>query len=109
MRSLVARKPVNTIRHNAGSTPITTGAWVEIEDSLAAPASAVEIFNATGRVLRVSTGAAGLEDSSEAAYTIIPGGSEILVPSEWRRLSRLSMKAVDANATTGYIILNFFG
>lgn len=111
VRTLLARKPYSTIAYNAASmgNNITTAAWKEIVAALETAACAVEIFNSTGRILQISLGASGQEDENVMKYTIIPGGSEILVPSEWMRGKRLSLKAVDANATTGWLIFNFFG
>lgn len=108
-RGLLSRKPVETRRHSFALTNVTTSAWVEVISAMTWPSSSVEIFNSGGRILILSTGTAGNEDDDILDYTIIPGGSEILVPSEFARGSRVSIKAIDANSTTGWLIFNFFG
>lgn len=107
-RDLLARTPVLRKVHSFVATPVTTGTWVEIIASVGQPASAVEIYNGSGRILEISNGDAGDETGNEIPYYIIPGGSSILLPIEFGRTSRLAAKAVGANATADYLILNFF-
>lgn len=106
---LLARKPVAKLVHDFASTNVTTGAWVEIEDSTTAPCSALEIFNGGGSILKISQGAAGSEDSAELPYYILPGGSQIVLPIEISKGKRLAVKAVDQNSTFGSLVLNFLG
>jgi len=108
MRDLLARKPVLRKVHSFGSTNVTTSAWVEIIASMTKPASAVEIYNGSGRILELSKGDLGEETGNEIEYYIIPGGSSILLPIEFANGDRISAKAVSANATADYLILNFF-
>lgn len=116
MRGLLVRKPVHKHRHSyatAGAYEsagnVSTSAWTEITASLDQPASAVEIFDSSGRILKISIGTAGNESTNEVPYYIIPGGSGILLPIEFGRTARISVKAVDAAATTGSLVFNFFG
>lgn len=102
------RRPVGKHRHNFASTNVNTGAWVEIIDDLAKPCSYVEVFNSSGSVLRLSTGAAAAEDDSEISYYVLPNGSPIMLPLEFGNGARISARAVDANATVGSLIFNFF-
>lgn len=108
MRVMVT-KPIYKFRHSYVSTNVTTAAWVEIITAMPVPASAVEIFDGSGRIIKLALGAAGDEDSNELDYYIIPGGSSILLPVEFARTKRVAAKAVDANATTGSLVFNFFG
>ena len=105
-------QPVLTKRFNtdAGADGnVTTGAWKEIITALGEPSSALQVFNGSGRIFRFAFADAGEEDDNEYPYTITPGGSEILLPINTSKNPRLAMKAVDADATAGYLILNFLG
>ena len=101
-----AGRPVKTTRHAFASTNVTTSAWVTVVASMDKPCSYVEIFNSSGSVLQLATGAV----ASEAAipYQVLPSGSSILLPINIANSVRLSAKAIDADATTGALILNFF-
>jgi hypothetical protein len=99
---------VKKFRHAFGSTNVNTTAWVEIIASLDTPASYVEVFNSSGAILKLSTGAAAAEDDSEIAYYILPNGSAIMLPMEFGNGQRISARAIDANATVGSLVLNFF-
>jgi hypothetical protein len=108
MRNMLARKPVAKFRHSYVATNVTTGAWVQIIASNAQPCSAVEIFDSSGRTMKISLGAAADENAHEVPYYIIPGGSSILLPIEIAKGKRISAKAVDADATVGALVFNFF-
>lgn len=101
-------KPVGTVRLDLVGTPVTTAAWIQVTASLPAPSSAVEIFNGSNSLLKLSTGAAGLEAASVVPYMLLPGTSTIL-PMELNRLSRISVIAVDRTANVESLVLNFFG
>jgi hypothetical protein len=109
MDNELARKPVGKLFYNYALGNVTTGAWVEIIANIPASATEMHIFDSSGRVLKLSTGAAGDEANHELLFYIFPGGSDALLPTEWAKNSRLAAKAVDANATTGYLIINFYG
>lgn len=107
---MLARTPVAKFLHSYASTPVTTAAWVELLAATLQPCSAIEIFSASGAILKLSTGTAGQEDSNEISYYIIPGGSGIMLPIELAKGSRLSAKAVGTvNADAGDLVINFFG
>lgn len=107
MRHLLAQKPVATHRLNTASSSIATNAWTEVTSATSEPCDAIEIFNATGSILLLASGAAAAEVA--LPYTILPGGSSILVPFSVAKAARLSVKAVDLAASSGYVILNLFG
>lgn len=109
MRYLIAQKPTYKFSHNYTTTPVTTSAWQEIISAMPSPACAVEIFSASAATIKLSVGDAGDEDNHEINYYVIPGGSSILLPLEFSRGSRLSAKAVDSDADSGSLVLNFFG
>lgn len=102
----LARKPVATIVYDCSTGNITTSAWKEIEDATTEPASAVEIFNGSGQILRLAKGSAGSEVT--IPYTVPPGGNSGFMPIEFAKNIRIAMKAVDANATNGYVLINLF-
>lgn len=105
-QSHIAFKPVDTQNHNYASTNVTTAAWVTAVASTSQPCSAIEIFDSSGSMIQLGIGAAGSEVTK---YTIPPGGSVIFLPMEIAKGSRISLKALDADATTGRLIINFFG
>jgi hypothetical protein len=109
MRYLIAQKPVHKVRLDYGSTNVGIGAWVAVVASMPVPACGVELFNASGSTLKISTGAIGLEDASELPYYVLPGGSSILLPLEFSSGQRLSVRAVDVVANVGSLVMNFFG
>lgn len=109
MKGAVAiRKPVKTVTLDMSGANITTSAWVQI---LAAASnlygcSAIEVFNPSGSSIQIATGAA----ASEVALpmTILPGGTSGPVPFEISGGKRISLKAIDANVTSGLFVINFF-
>lgn len=117
MRKELARVPTGKHSHSYSATNVTTAAWVEVVPSLVAAASAIQIYDSSGRVLRVSLGPAGQEEGTnpltgkpyEFPMYVTPGGNYLLVPAELTRGARVSLRAVDVNATTGLFILNLFG
>jgi len=106
---MLAGLPVLKRVHFYSVTPVTSAAWVEIISSLEKPASAVEIFSASGSTIKISTGLAGDEDSNEIPYYVLPGGSGIMLPIGFSKGSRISLRSIDLAADAGSIVLNFFG
>jgi hypothetical protein len=106
---LLAQVPVATVANNMTTNPIDTGAWTQLLASLPRACCAVEISNNSGSTIQISTGAAGQEAANAIPYTVLPGGSPILLPIEIMKGARISAKAVDADATSGYFTMNFFG
>lgn len=95
--------PLQKILLNATSTNITTAAYVQLDDSLDHTPSFVEIFNSTGSILVLAVGQAGLEQ--DLSFYIFPGGNGKigLILSKGMRIS---VKAVDVNATAGFLLIN---
>lgn len=106
---LLAQTPMSTVRVDMAVTPITTAAWTELVSALDKACTAVEIFNPSGSTMKISNGAAAAEDASELPYTILPGGSALLLAIPLSKGMRLSAKALDNDATTNLFIMNFFG
>lgn len=103
-RGVLARKPVGKLRHSYVSTNVTTGSWVALSTTVPAAAAAMEIFDSSGRVLKVSYD----NGATEEPYYIIPGGSDVLFPIEIAKGRTIYLKAVDNDATTGQLVINFF-
>lgn len=105
--ALAIRKPTATLAIDTSGTNITTSAYVQLTASLSAPCSMIEVFNQSGSLIKLAIGASGHE--VDIPYTIPSGGSNQLLTIEIAKGVRLSAKAVDANQTTGYLVINCFG
>lgn len=91
------------INDNAG-TNITTGAWLELAASTSAEINRLEIFHSSDKVLILAFGGSGSESGK---IYIFPGGNgpvDLKVPAS----TRLSVKAVGSNATTGTLLINCY-
>lgn len=98
------KSKVNIARNDYGSTNVTTGAYVQIIASTAATSNLLEIFDSSGQTLVLAVGAAASEVDQ---FYINPGGNgqvPFLIPSG----SRVSIKAVTATASAGYINLSLY-
>ena len=104
----LARKPVGRISLNTASINITTGAWVELVAATSKAFSFLEVYNNTGRILRLAVGAAASE--SELLIYIYPGISSQIIPLDElvKNGDRLSVRALDGTANTGYLIMNMY-
>lgn len=109
MFRILAHRPYGSFWLNMSVTNITTSGWVQISASLPGSCSALEVFNPSASLLQISTGKSGQESSNIIPYTILPGGSSILLPIELKVGSRLSAQAVDQTASSGYLTFNVFG
>lgn len=103
---VISRKPVETNRLDLTTTNVGAAAWVQLVAATLQPCSAVEVFNGSNNALLIATGAAG----SEAAipYTVLPGGSSILLPWEIAKGSRIAVKSVSGTANLGLLVMNKF-
>jgi hypothetical protein len=98
--------PVDLISHSYASTNVTTAAYVEIEASTADDASQIMIADSSGCRLILATGAA----ASEVPLLYIPEGSwEFPIPVSIAAGTRLSIKALDTTATSGYMTITLLG
>jgi hypothetical protein len=84
------------------TVPVTTGAWTELIASTAAAINALMIFDSSGQILELGTGAA----ASEARVLLIPpGGIDGVIPFRIAAGTRLSVRAVSANTAGGDLVL----
>lgn len=106
MKSFVAvRKPVGTpIANDCSSVNIASGSYTQLSSSLGAAVSAIVAFNTSAKAIKLAIGGAG----SEVDQIIIPPSTlGMLIPVEWAKTARLSAKALGADATTGFLVVNF--
>ena len=95
---------VNFVRYSY-TVPVTTAAYTELIASTSAAASKIYIFDSSGQSLYIAFGAAAAEVDK---MIISPGGNgecSLAIPAG----TRVSIKAIGTNATTGIIIANLFG
>lgn len=88
--------------YSAGS--IGTGAYTQLVASTTSAANTIEIFDSSGQLLYLATGAAGAEVNQ---MIIFPGGNgrvTLQIPAG----TRVSAKAITASATSGYLAINFY-
>jgi hypothetical protein len=95
---------VNILRNDYTVNAATTGAYLQILASTSAAVGRIEIFDSSGQTLVLATGAMGSEVN---LIYIFPGGNgqtNVSIPSG----TRLSVKAISANATVGELDMNLY-
>lgn len=102
------RKPVGTCGFlNTASTSVTTGAWVQIVSSTASAFSAVAVSNSGASPLKLAIGAASSE--VDTGIAIHPGSSgTVILPLNSKAGVRLSLEALGATQSSGYVTICFF-
>lgn len=91
--------------HNYASVNVTTAAYTQIHAAIPFNVKKLQIFDGSGRVMLISLGGAG---SEVAKLYVVPGGNgdiDCVIAAG----TRVAIKAIDANATTGALIINFIG
>lgn len=97
---------VNTSQVNVlsyASTNVTTGAYVTLVASTPVSVSSVQMCDTSTKLLKVASGAVS---SEKDLFTVQISGC-VIIPYFIQAGTRLSIKAIDANATTGYNTLSF--
>jgi hypothetical protein len=84
------------------SSNVTTGAWVELDASTAATVNQFYVFSSCAETLELGVGAAA---SESRVFLIPPGGIDGIVNLAIASGSRLSLRGVSGNCTTGQITL----
>lgn len=86
------------------STNVTTSAYVQLTAATTVPSTAVIVSDTSGKILKIAIGASGHE--VDKLY-IGPSELGVRYPLIVPKGSRISVKAIDASATTGYLLLSF--
>lgn len=84
-------------------TPVTTAAYTTVVASTAKDINTIQIFDSSGETLMIATGGAGSESD---LFLIPPGGIDVEVFIAAG--TRISVKAVSNNATSGEADYNFW-
>jgi len=90
----------------AGSTPITTSAYVELVSALPIPISKMVIANSTDTDIRLAYGA----DGDEIDYVAVGTGETLIVPIGLNIIlvgTRLAVEAIGADSTQGNFTVSF--
>lgn len=91
-----------TAYHDYSSVNVTTAAYVELVASTSAAIKQLEIFDSSGQLLVLALGPA----TSEVDLLYITPGGNGLITQAIPVNTRISIKAVSANATAGFIAVN---
>lgn len=102
---LIVRKVVGFTSLLTSSTNITTSAYVQLVAKLVGTVEAIQFYNGTSSTLALASGASG----SEVNQVLLGPGLSDIIPVEtlFPKGSRMSITAIDANASTGNVAINF--
>ena len=102
------RRPVGTpVANDNSSATIPTATYKELSAALPVAASAVEVFNTSSKAIQLSLGAGGAEVA--VPYIVPPSAIGQIIPMTLKKGQRLTAKALGADATTGFFVVNFLG
>lgn len=96
------RSYADSVRNDYSSVNVTTSAWVQLIASTSADINSLMIFDSCGEVLELGTGAAA---SETRVLLIPPGGIDGQIPLFIASGTRVAIKAVSANCTSGQIVI----
>lgn len=99
-----AGNPIIQTRTLYADTPVSISAWSQIVSYLPISATSVEVFDSSGQTLEIGIGSLGNE---RRLFIIFPGGNGF-VPLPIPQGSRVSIRAISANATSGEQDVNFY-
>jgi len=94
--------PVTFVRNVYSTTPVTTGAYVQLIASTPAVINYLYIFDSSGQTLEIAFGASGSEIPQ---FLVVPGGNgpvPVLIPLG----TRVSIRDISATASVGEIDIN---
>ena len=92
---------VNALSYS--STNVTTSAYVTLVSSSPITVSKIQVCDTSGKILKLAQGAA----SSEVDFCTIQVSGCVVVPVFIPAGTRISIRAIDASATSGYNTLSF--
>ncbi len=84
--------------------PVTTADYVEIVASCGAVIKEIEVYNGTASAFQLAFGAA----ASEVDQVILFPGGNGRIPVSIPAATRVSLKAINANASSGLAFINFY-
>lgn len=96
--------PVVTLSYS--TTNVTTAAYVQLVASTTLSSRAVEVCDTSGHLIKLATGASGSEVDFMTTAVGTTAASCVVVPSFLLSGVRLSLKAVDATANSGFIAVS---
>lgn len=102
-QSVWASSYVNVYSYSGGN--VTTSAYTSVWSSTPISAGHLEICDTSGHILYVAIGASG---SQQNIFSTVVSGC-IIVPTFVPAGSQVWLKAIDANATTGYSVISVTG
>lgn len=107
LRTVAAGNPISNaiVASNAyASTNVTTAAYVELIASTANAINTLCLSDSSGSIIKVATGAA----ASEVDRIYLPGGGSGCFQVNIAASTRVSLRAIDASATSGYFLLTAY-
>lgn len=96
---------VGLARNNYATGNVSTAAYTQLVSSLDSNVQMLEVYDGSGQSLVLAIGASGSEVNK---LYIVPGGNG-KIPIQLKVGDRVSVKAISANATTGELLVNFYG
>jgi len=93
-----------TLYNDYVGSPVTTLAWTEISAGIGNDMKFLEIFDSSGSLLELGIGALGAEVRK---ILIFPGGNG-KIPVDIPTGTRLTIRAIDADATVGFFAANWY-
>lgn len=97
---------LGTLTNICSSTNITTGAWLQVSaGGFGQDMGKITYYNGSSSVIQVGSGKSG---SEQVVATLYPGSNNIGLETIVPQNSRISFKALDANATSGTVSVDFF-
>jgi hypothetical protein len=93
------------VRNDCSSVNITTAAYVQLTASLGASVNCMQVFDTSGQSFVIATGAAASEVDQ---FYVPPGCDGVIFPIVIASATRVAIKAVSGNATSGEVLVNFW-
>lgn len=95
---------IATVRLNYSTTNVTTSAYVTLIDPLPESANRITVYDSSNSAMKIAVGPAG----SEHDETVSPPGGSEEINQLFSKGQRISLKALDADATAGELIVSFY-
>lgn len=89
---------------NTGNTNVTSGAWVELKDSMEFACSGILVTNQGIEPLEIGKGESGSEEPTGA---VIPPQDSVIIPINLPASTRLSLRSMGATQSLGFVTATF--